>query len=198
MQTQNNFINTLLQLRNNNKISKLEAIVILKSLKHENNKIYNFLMAKIQTMLIPPENVLKLLAEVKGNEPLWEKSYKLFQDGNVQCALWLKSVEPLEFDFESLINDIQLDGLEKMYKLQCDAIKYSPMSASEKEKANAKVFQEYANAMIEINNDLRKKIEEQEKLKKEKNPFYSTLPEMMSDVERARAIGVVNYTKPKN
>lgn len=122
MQTQNLIMNELSQLERNNKISILKAFTLYGLLSLDTTNKYSFLLAKLRAMLIPPENVLELITDTNSYISIWDKAFKLMEDGNVECKNWFESEEFLEFDFKTLRNDEIFMSLDRIYKRDYDEI----------------------------------------------------------------------------
>ena len=87
---------------NNNKICKLEAYTLFNLL--DNIEEYALLRNRLQTLLIPPENILKIVKESKydkDNYTLFQKvCYLVEKEQNIDCAIWLKTEEEIFFNIQ--------------------------------------------------------------------------------------------------
>lgn len=168
MQTQNNMLEHLVQLKLNNKISKLKALSLFELIKAGcKDNMYGLLLAELQTMLIPPENILKLTSELKEDTLPHEKAYNLMLKGNVECATWFKTVEPLEFDFRLLIKTIMTDEFNELYKVQVREIDESDLTHSQKMNAKNELFKKHLEMLKEVESNFSLTTEVDSKLKEE-------------------------------
>lgn len=203
MQTQNNILGHIIQLKLNNKISKLKAFSLFQLFKDKHkDTTYGILLAELQTMLIPPENILKLTSEVKEHVLPHEKAYELMLKGNAECATWFKTVEPLEFDFKFLFKTIMIDEFNELYKEQIREIDDSDLTYLQKINSKNELFKGHIEMLKELDslydlayNETEKYLNEQKKIIVRKNEFGNFIypkNNLIIDKETKTVIGKQN------